>query len=101
MAQLFDHRRIEDRVYEHLHALLTKRLAGESGDTVRWQGSPFRGLELIEFEHAPVFFGRTRARSELREVLARQASKGSAFVLVLGASGSGKSSLVKAGLIPI
>ena len=47
-----------------------------------------------------MFFGRTRARSELREVLARQASKGSAFVLVLGASGSGKSSLVKAGLIP-
>jgi tetratricopeptide (TPR) repeat protein len=90
----------EDRVYEHLHALLTKRLAGESGDTVRWQGSPFRGLESFEFEHAPVFFGRTRARSELREVLARQVSKGSAFVLVLGASGSGKSSLVKAGLIP-
>ncbi len=90
----------EDRVYEHLHALLTKRLAGESGDTVRWQGSPFRGLESFEFEHAPVFFGRTRARSELREALARQSSKGSAFVLVLGASGSGKSSLVKAGLIP-
>jgi tetratricopeptide (TPR) repeat protein len=90
----------EDRVYEHLRALLTKHLAGDGGDTVRWHGSPFRGLESFEFEHAPVFFGRTRARSELREVLARQASKGSAFVLVLGASGSGKSSVVKAGLIP-
>lgn len=90
----------EDRVYEHLRALLTKHLAGDSSDTVRWHGSPFRGLESFEFEHAPVFFGRTRARSELREVLARQASKGSAFVLVLGASGSGKSSVVKAGLIP-
>ena len=34
-----------------------------------------------------MFFGRTRARNELREVLARQAAHGSAFVLVLGASG--------------
>jgi hypothetical protein len=47
-----------------------------------------------------VFFGRTRARNELRELLARRATQGSAFVLVLGASGSGKSSLVKAGLLP-
>jgi hypothetical protein len=47
-----------------------------------------------------VFFGRTRARNELRELLARRAAAGCAFVLVLGASGSGKSSLVKAGLLP-
>jgi hypothetical protein len=36
----------------------------------------------------------------LRELLARRIEHGSAFVLVLGASGSGKSSLVKAGLVP-
>jgi formylglycine-generating enzyme required for sulfatase activity len=47
-----------------------------------------------------VFFGRTRARNELRELLARQVEHGTAFVLVFGASGSGKSSLVKAGLLP-
>ena len=47
-----------------------------------------------------MFFGRTRARNELRELLARQAGRGTAFVLVFGASGSGKSSLVKAGLLP-
>ena len=29
-----------------------------------------------------MFFGRTRARNELRELLARQAAQGSAFVLV-------------------
>lgn len=90
----------EDRVYDHLHALLEKRQAGDSLDTVRWHGSPFRGLQAFEFEHAPVFFGRTRARNELRELLARQAAEGSAFVLVLGASGSGKSSVVQAGLLP-
>ena len=37
---------------------------------------------------------------EFRELLARREASGSAFVLVLGASGSGKSSLVKAGLLP-
>jgi formylglycine-generating enzyme required for sulfatase activity/energy-coupling factor transporter ATP-binding protein EcfA2 len=38
-------------------------------------------------------------RATLRELLARQVARGSAFVLVVGASGSGKSSLVKAGLL--
>jgi formylglycine-generating enzyme required for sulfatase activity len=46
-----------------------------------------------------VFFGRIRARNELRELLAGQIARGTAFVLVFGASGSGKSSLVKAGLL--
>jgi hypothetical protein len=54
----------------------------------------------FDFEHAPVFFGRTRARNELRELLARREVARCAFVLVLGASGSGKSSLVKAALLP-
>jgi formylglycine-generating enzyme required for sulfatase activity len=67
---------------------------------VCWHRPPFRGLLSFEYHHAPVFFGRTRARNELRELLARREATGRAFVLVLGASGSGKSSLVKAGLLP-
>jgi formylglycine-generating enzyme required for sulfatase activity len=54
----------------------------------------------FEPEDAQIFFGRARATNELRELLARQESRGSAFVLVMGASGSGKSSVVKAGLLP-
>lgn len=94
----------EEMLEAHLRELMERRLnltadlALES--TIRWhQGSPFRGLESFGLEHAPVFFGRTRARNELRERLARREEEGNAFVLVVGASGSGKSSLVKAGLL--
>jgi formylglycine-generating enzyme required for sulfatase activity len=91
----------EEKLYDHLRALLERRAgAAASGVTIRWHEAPFRALLSYEFEHAPVFFGRTRARNELRELLVRQTEQGVAFVLVFGASGSGKSSLVKAGLLP-
>jgi formylglycine-generating enzyme required for sulfatase activity len=94
----------EDLIETHLRELIRKRLPGQDSNvpaSIRWhQGSPFRGLLPFELEHAPIFFGRTRARNELRELLARQVERGKAFVLVVGASGSGKSSTVKAGLLP-
>ena len=98
----------EERLEGDLRKLLLRRLEGKSAGgletgpaTIRWHdGSPFRGLESFELKHAQVFFGRTRARNELRGILVRQAEKGSAFVLAMGASGLGKSSLVKAGLLP-
>jgi tRNA A-37 threonylcarbamoyl transferase component Bud32 len=63
-------------------------------------GSPFRGLAAFDFEHAAVFFGRDRAVLGVIDALRAQAAAGSAFVLVLGMSGSGKSSLVRAGVLP-
>src|SRR4051794_38459006 len=56
---------------------------------------------MFEFEHAPVYFGRTRAVGDVLGALRLQAAAGRPFVLVLGASGSGKSSLVRAGLLPL
>src|SRR5205085_7201826 len=91
----------EEQLYEHLRALLERRAGAPTvGVAIRWHEAPFRGLRSFEYEHAPVFFGRTRSRNELRELLARREAASHAFVLVLGASGSGKSSLVKAGLLP-
>ncbi|MGB6541654.1 MAG: SUMF1/EgtB/PvdO family nonheme iron enzyme [Xanthobacteraceae bacterium] len=95
----------EDMLETHLRELLRQRLTTPNLEVVaagiQWhQGSPFRGLLSFELEHSPIFFGRTRVRNELRELLGRQAERGSAFVLVVGASGAGKSSVVKAGLLP-
>src|SRR5262249_25727348 len=56
---------------------------------------PYQGLEVFDEEHAEFFFGRERDVQRLVEKL-----KASRFLAVLGASGSGKSSLVRAGLIP-
>jgi formylglycine-generating enzyme required for sulfatase activity len=91
----------EEQLYHHLHALLERRIgAADALLAVRWHDAPFRALLSYEFDHAQIFFGRSRAVDELRELLASQISRGTAFVLVFGASGSGKSSLVKAGLLP-
>jgi WD40 repeat protein len=67
----------------------------------RWKENPFRGLQVFDFEHAPVFAGRTLAIDGVLTALIQQAEAGRPFVLVLGASGSGKSSLVRAGVLPL
>ena len=62
---------------------------------------PYRGLEPYEEDDAGVFFGRDPEEDQLIRVL-NQRRRGNAhgFVLVLGASGTGKSSLVRAGVLP-
>ena len=62
-----------------------------------WPGSPFPGLRRFNPEDAPIFFGRHR---EIKGLLRKLADPTNRFIAVLGASGSGKSSLVAAGLIP-
>ncbi|RLD26669.1 MAG: hypothetical protein DRI75_11275, partial [Bacteroidetes bacterium] len=63
--------------------------------------SPFRGLDVFNFKHAPVFFGRTKAISEIIDSLRVQSALEKSFLMVLGRSGGGKSSLVRAGVLPM
>jgi WD40 repeat protein len=68
-----------------------------------WQRtrSPYPGLAAFDADDAAVFFGRDEEIGRGLDVLNRQRRFGGArFVLVLGASGSGKSSLLRAGLLP-
>ncbi|MFC5053025.1 TIR domain-containing protein [Saccharothrix xinjiangensis] len=56
---------------------------------------PYRGLETFREEDAALFHGRDREAARLRELVAAHP-----VVVVAGASGSGKSSLVRAALVP-
>jgi DNA-binding winged helix-turn-helix (wHTH) protein/tetratricopeptide (TPR) repeat protein len=80
-----------------------KALPGARGSAgvVGWSdGSPFVGLNPFSEAHRAVFFGRDEATARLRKVVETRVRVASGLVLVLGASGSGKTSLVQAGLIP-
>ena len=57
--------------------------------------NPFQGLRSFEREQAPLFFGRDE---QIRDLLGRLEMH--RFLPIVGVSGSGKSSLVRAGLIP-
>lgn len=71
-----------------------------------WRGeSPFRGLQPFDAEHQAVYFGRSEAMSDLtlriRDIEAAVIAEPVArLLLVQGMSGSGKTSLFKAGLLP-
>ena len=66
----------------------------------RWAaGCPYLGLLPFDQAHADVFCGRQRLTAELMVKLAGRLS-GPAMVVVSGASGAGKSSLLHAGLLP-
>jgi WD40 repeat protein len=100
----------EARLEDHLRKLIQARLqrqgvALEVRDdqaAPTWRhGCPFRGLNAFEFEHSQIFFGRTRAISDVVQLLKQHAAEGLAFLLVLGESGCGKSSLVRAGIMPL
>lgn len=93
------------KIERHIRALIAQLLEQpppktaappkQPSATKLWEGSPFPGLRAFTEQDAPIFFGRGRETEALiRQVAANR------FVAVVGASGSGKSSLVAAGLIP-
>jgi tetratricopeptide (TPR) repeat protein len=89
---------------------LREWLRRRQGSQVIWdiatQGSPYPGLSAFDEAHAALFLGRkldvARARARFIEAAIGRyrGSRTAPFLLILGPSGSGKSSFLRAGLIP-
>jgi WD40 repeat protein len=97
----------EKKLVEHVRRWLAQQV-GDAEVRARWTtGSPYRGLQPFEAEHREIYFGRAQSLSELiarlRDTETRDASNEppTRFLLVQGMSGSGKSSLIRAGLLPL
>jgi len=82
----------EDTFSELLGQLLGDQYDGAPLN--RW--TPFKGLKSFEYEDSIRFFGRENDVDRLYDDL----EQNHGFLIVSGPSGSGKSSLIKAGLIP-
>ncbi|WP_189164618.1 nSTAND1 domain-containing NTPase, partial [Sphaerisporangium melleum] len=61
--------------------------------------SPYRGLNAFQERDAAYFFGREQVTGELMTRLSRQAAAGG-LLMVSGVSGAGKSSVLRAGILP-
>jgi len=57
---------------------------------------PFKGMQFFDESDADIFFGREVLTASLVNLL----REGQSLLVVVGASGSGKSSIVRAGLVP-
>ena len=74
-------------------------------DVFQWNPKrpPYPGLLAFQEQDAAIFFGRAEEilkALETLDALRRQGREAARFALLLGASGSGKSSLARAGVIP-
>jgi len=75
------------------------RQAGTQRSPGALAGSPYQGLKAFGEQDAGLFFGREAASSEILDRMARLLA-GAGLLVVSGASGVGKSSLLCAGVLP-
>jgi len=92
----------EATVEKNLRAWLTDKglLLARPSWSLSESGSPFRGLEAFDLEHERIMFGRGRLTERAVESLQRNLVSNRGFLLLIGESGSGKSSLARAGVLP-
>jgi len=86
----------QQRLRIHLRQAIDDQLQVDSA--VTWTEEPYRGLETFDIQHAPIFYGREEETCDLLQRLRDQEQAGCSFVVIVGASGSGKSSLARAGV---
>ncbi len=86
------------RLEQRLQAISSELARGFTLDPHR---SPYPGIHAFEAEDAAIYFGRDdETRALIEKLDARRRQGGARFVVLVGASGSGKSSLLRAGLLP-
>jgi WD40 repeat protein/transcriptional regulator with XRE-family HTH domain len=84
---------------EQVLAAVREAAAPDGPDGPGWPGGPYLGLVPFEERDARLFYGRDEVADQLVRRLADRLG-GAGMLLVAGESGSGKSSLLRAGLLP-
>lgn len=100
-VQAIDLREDAETAYQRLWAEL-ERIGVSEEVGFFWDGTrpPYPGIFAFEEDDAAIFFGRNAEAKQFVDLLKRMRFTTTRLALVLGASGSGKSSLVRAGVLP-
>ena len=100
--QLLDLRHDREAGLQQLACRLREiALDAQSGFAWDAQRSPYPGMLAFEEEDAAIYFGRDlEVRQLIERLTARRTLGGIRLVALVGSSGSGKSSLLRAGVIP-
>jgi hypothetical protein len=105
-VQWIDATRMGEEGVQRTVAGLLQALRGfgiDPSDTYAWDStrSPYPGLAAFTADDAAMFFGRDPEIDRLMDLLQPTLARGDGrFVALVGPSGSGKSSLLRAGLLP-
>ncbi len=89
-------RRLEEQILLHDSRIQASRPTRVAAAHVARAVNPYKGLRAFGEDDASDFYGRERLIADLM----RRMGEGQQMLALVGASGSGKSSVVKAGLIP-
>jgi hypothetical protein len=88
----------EQKLTEHLRRLIIE--IGYEPVPIEWEGNPYVGLRSFTYEENAIFCGRRHAINKIEQLLIPVLRKKAPSLFILGESGAGKSSLVRAGLLP-
>lgn len=91
----------ESRLKQHLKGIIEDFL-GCKINSIKWHRNPFVGLNSFDYTESDIFFGRERAVNDIMANTLTHIGEGHMpSIILLGESGSGKSSLVQAGVVPM